>query len=337
MQYIKISLQLLAAIIIIVCGIYTLCLFGIGQILFPYQANGSMLYNQAGIMIGSSLIAQEFVLDEYFKPRPSAANFDAAYSRSSALAGSNYKLRARIASSLGPTIHDADGNKVADAIDKWFAKDIYQGEKGIVAKWAQSYPEQAKSWANMNEEHASYISLWAKSHPDLVENFMQNNLNVLVPTVSELTILFFQNFSKQYPGKFPEIVLVEKNNGENLVNMIPISSGKEIQQIFFVMWMKDNPGIKLQNVASDMVTTSGSGLDPHISLKSALQQLDGVSSTWAKKLKLNHAEVNSAIGHLLIKKSFYPIWGLGGEPLINVLEVNLEINNYISKKTKEKS
>jgi len=44
------------------------------------------------------------------------------------------------------------------------------------------------------------------------------------------------------------------------------------------MWRLDHPNDNLQNIPGDMLTTSGSGLDPHITMQNAVYQLDRVSS-----------------------------------------------------------
>jgi K+-transporting ATPase ATPase C chain len=52
---------------------YPLAITGISQLAFPYQANGSLVTDKAGHVVGSVLIAQAFAKDEYLHPRPSAA------------------------------------------------------------------------------------------------------------------------------------------------------------------------------------------------------------------------------------------------------------------------
>src|ERR1700690_3807757 len=104
LRYLYKSVLLLFFLIMIVCIIYPLALWMIGRTVFPFQANGSMLSDRDGNPIGSLLIAQPFTKDEYFQPRPSAASYDASASASSALAASNYLLRARVAGILGPIV-----------------------------------------------------------------------------------------------------------------------------------------------------------------------------------------------------------------------------------------
>jgi potassium-transporting ATPase KdpC subunit len=69
-----------------------------GKLLFPSQANGSLIMRD-GKAIGSSLVAQNFVSDRYFQSRPSAANYDPRALAGSNLASTNPVLRERVVES----------------------------------------------------------------------------------------------------------------------------------------------------------------------------------------------------------------------------------------------
>jgi len=47
----------------------------IGQVVFPYQANGSLIQDSQGKVIGSALIGQPFTSDRYFQSRPSTTSY----------------------------------------------------------------------------------------------------------------------------------------------------------------------------------------------------------------------------------------------------------------------
>ena len=66
------------------CGfVYSSVAAGLGQMIFPHQANGSLIVEKDRV-VGSSLVAQPFVQAQYFQSRPSASNYDPM-----AMAGSN--------------------------------------------------------------------------------------------------------------------------------------------------------------------------------------------------------------------------------------------------------
>lgn len=80
---------------ILCCVLYTLIILGIGQAFVPYTANGSLLQNEQGETVGSAAIAQGFSQPEYFWPRPSAADYNAAATGGSNLSPASPELRKR--------------------------------------------------------------------------------------------------------------------------------------------------------------------------------------------------------------------------------------------------
>ncbi len=63
-------------VLLILCGvIYPLILFGVGQLAFKQQANGSLVTDAHGRVIGSTLLGQQFTRPEYFHGRPSAVGY----------------------------------------------------------------------------------------------------------------------------------------------------------------------------------------------------------------------------------------------------------------------
>lgn len=331
MKSISKSLWLLLFAVVICCIVYPLTLWVVGQTVFPFQANGSIVKGPDGTPVGSLLIAQPFSKDEYFQPRPSAAAFNASASSSSALAASNYALRNRVATTLGPIVRYKSGPKagqlVAPDIEAWFQRDRYQRNPSIVQQWASAHNSLASAWVATDSVHTLYVSEWAKNHTAVVAQFIKDNPTIPQPQATDLAIVFFGSFSTEHPGKFPSPVTHADSTGKTTVAIEPITAGTDIQSIFFDMWRQDHADADLQEVPGDMLTTSGSGLDPHITLQNAEFQLDRVATKWAADTKRDSSALRAEIERLLNEKAFAPFDGLAGEKLINVLEVNLELRN----------
>ena len=72
-KHLWISIRMTVVLLIIVSAAYPFVIWAISQVAFKDQANGSLIRNASGQVIGSRLIAQGFTKPEYFHPRPSAA------------------------------------------------------------------------------------------------------------------------------------------------------------------------------------------------------------------------------------------------------------------------
>jgi K+-transporting ATPase ATPase C chain len=104
-----------AAIIILVMTVllglaYPLALTGVAQVIFPGNADGSLVHDGKGKVVGSELIGQNFSDPAYFWPRPSAAGdgYDATSSGGSNLGPTSAKLR-DLATKRAAALREANG------------------------------------------------------------------------------------------------------------------------------------------------------------------------------------------------------------------------------------
>ena len=84
------SIRVTFVLLLLVSGAYPLVVWGLSQAAFKHQANGSLITNAQGQVVGSALLAQSFTKPEYFQPRPSAA-------------GNGYDPTSSGGTNLGPT------------------------------------------------------------------------------------------------------------------------------------------------------------------------------------------------------------------------------------------
>ena len=108
---IKTSIIATIVLAVICSGLYPVVIWALGQVIFPFQANGSLIEAKDGTVVGSALLAQGFSGEKYFHPRPSAA-------------GTGYDPTASGGSNLGPT-----SQKLIDGIKD--NVEAYRKENGL--------------------------------------------------------------------------------------------------------------------------------------------------------------------------------------------------------------
>lgn len=84
-------------------------------------------------------------------------------------------------------------------------------------------------------------------------------------------------------------------------------------------FMAHNPDVKKEQIPSELVTASGSGLDPHLSPEAALIQVNRI----AKVRNISAQKLVALVNSSTIK----PAMGFFGVPVVNVLALNISLDN----------
>jgi K+-transporting ATPase ATPase C chain len=323
--------------------------------------------------VGSWLIAQEFKGDEYFQSRPSAASYNGAASGATNYGANNYLLRDKVARSLAPLAkYDGgpkDGQLVAPTIVAWFrlpavlrsapvqlvapiiVASFPKEKSGLVADWATAHSGLAQTWVKSDEVAGKFVKDWfaATGKPSravALAKWRGENPKIQNPNPEDLAVPFFVTFAEEYPGTWLAINEKKDAKGEgvknakgeavkqvDLIQYADEDSG-DIAAVFFDIWRQEHPNVALKDVPADLVTASGSGLDPHITLKGAMYQLDRVAPLWEKP-GLNQDEVRAAIKKLLTERASAPLFGLAGVQMVNVLEINIALTKELKLQKKQ--
>jgi K+-transporting ATPase ATPase C chain len=114
LKEIRPAIVLVVALTLITGLAYPLAMTGIAEVIFPYQAQGSLI-EKDGKVIGSALIGQEFADARYFHGRPSATNAPDPRDPTKTV-GAPYNAANSMGSNLGPT-SKALAERIAGAVD----------------------------------------------------------------------------------------------------------------------------------------------------------------------------------------------------------------------------
>jgi potassium-transporting ATPase KdpC subunit len=317
MQHFRANLWLLLLSLVLSSVGYPLILLGIGQTFFRDKAQGSLIdkdgrpISRVEEAVGSLLIAQPFTGEEYFQPRPSAASYNAAASGASNWGANNPLLRDRVARQLGPIVKYSSGEKrgelVAPDVEAWFK----QRPPGYVSQWAK--------------DHSALAEQWLKDHIDSAARWLGKDAEGVKKDTADSSQTFFAEYSAKHPGTWPSEEEVKTPDGKSEKRIKPAQAGADVQAYLFDPWLGDHPNLDLEKVPADIVMASGSGLDPHITLKNALYQLDRVAAKWAEITKRDVPALRKEIEEMLRRKAAAPLGGLVGVDLVDVLEINLAL------------
>lgn len=100
MRIIMVTLRISVVFMLLLGVLYNLAVTGIAQAVMPYQANGSLIYNDKGELVGSKLIGQSFTDAAYFHGRISSIEYNGAGSGSPNYAPSNEAMLTRVQESM---------------------------------------------------------------------------------------------------------------------------------------------------------------------------------------------------------------------------------------------
>lgn len=239
-----------------------------------------------------------------------------------------------------PTITTNPG---ADALVGYFFKSY---EKPFFGKWPTD-----EAAADVKTK----IVAWAKDHPYIGKKWKEANPDAKdEPKDDDLVTFFFADHDKN-PKDWQPLDPGEFVDGAASKVVKPDAQDSDVQSYFFDTWLleqvkakKLDPLKDFEQVPADMVTTSGSGLDPDISLRNAEYQRPTVVQGVVGKLVSDYEgqednqkankkvsddqkkqladEVDAAVGELLKQQAYRPMWGLTGDAqLVNVLQLNLAL------------
>ena len=258
----EITTSILATLLfaVLLCGVYPVIVWGASQLLFPHQANGSLIEGSDRKIVGSEWLGQNFTSAKYFQPRPSAA-------------GSGYDAANSSGSNLGPT-----SKKFINGTTKTIA--MAGKEAGTVLPASDVVDFDGIKLRVLGYCDSNGISY----------ELLQDGKPVDPKTF------------KTDKGEYDQVKLITAFNDD--AKPLTIKPASLI------------PG--------DAVTASGSGLDPHISVKNALLQAARVAKERALSLDVVKAEIAKATAGAQ--------FGILGNAGVNVLKLNLALDAMTPKK-----
>ncbi|QLY27101.1 potassium-transporting ATPase subunit KdpC [Bdellovibrio sp. KM01] len=171
MKNLWIGLRIFTVLSLVTGIAYPLLVTGIGAAAFPDQVRGSLVMKN-DMVVGSSLLGQKFIGEGYFKPRPSAVDYNGASSGASNMSPTNEALKKAIAerqaqgltremlyasgSGLDPEISPEAANDQVERIAK--ERKLTAAQTELVSHLVQEYT-QSRQWGFMGEPRVNVLKL----------------------------------------------------------------------------------------------------------------------------------------------------------------------------------
>ena len=318
--------------VVICCGIYPAVLWAIGQTLLPFQANGSIV-QRTGRQGGRLAADRPAVHQGRILSAAAVGGLVRRTARPRRLwRRPTMLLRDRVATHARPDrqVHRA-GRRQASRSRRISKPGSSRTSSGASRISSRNGPTRITPRAGLGHRRSDARRvcrcLGQEPTPTWSSSWIKNNPGTPQPKAADLAVVFFENFSKDHPGSFPSAV----TQTEPAARPSPRSSRSRpaptSSRSSSTCGGRIIPTADLHDVPGDMVTTSGSGLDPDITLENAEFQLDRVASTNGRRIPKQRpgASAQGNRGRSFRRTPFAPMGGSGGEKIVNVLEVNLEL------------
>jgi K+-transporting ATPase ATPase C chain len=276
---------------IICCGLYPLVIWGIAQLAFPSQANGSLVKKNGTYTskdeeaVGSSLLGQSFSLPQYFYPRPSAA-------------GNGYDATSSGGSNLGPLSDKLINGLTQPAAPQPTTSPVAATGPAATTTIAATAPAETLAFDGIRLRTIHYA--------------LSNHIS-------------FKLYNVSPDGTRVEVPLSKFQDGSGnpidtaLVDAFPHPPSDAPDRVVLIAADFKKADGSPVTIPGDAVTASASGLDPDISPANAALQAQRVAD--ARNVSVDKVRA------LIDQHTDGPNLGFIGDPGVNVLMLNLALDN----------
>jgi K+-transporting ATPase ATPase C chain len=177
-------------------GVYHVAIWGVGRVVFPRQAEGSLVRRADGTIAGSSLIAQPFTRAEYFRPRPSGVDYNAASTGGTNYGPSNPDHLAAVASRLAAidSIEGVEPSRVPSemvtasggGLDPHIPPNAAEIQIPRVARARGVAPERVRAIVSAHTE-APFLGIFGRARVNVLETNLALDREFGAPAAADTT------------------------------------------------------------------------------------------------------------------------------------------------------